>query len=276
MNYLATLLLLLSPALYAKPLQICYEDNEYSPALPKYSVDGIATYGIHSQLAVKAFSLAQLEVEVFRLPWKRCLHETSIGNMDAAIGVGWTAERQQQLAFPLNTQHQPDASLCLLQTDYHIYTHQQSELKWDGEKLHQLKFGLSAPQGFVVEQKLRQLNVLSTLPSDIHSGLEMVLLHRLDGYVLAEFVADAQLKQHPKGKLIKKLQPPFYQQPLFLVFSPKLAQSQPQLVQSVWQQIPRARYLLSGAGAGIISTQAQTQSQRPPAELGSACRQQLL
>lgn len=245
MNYLAVLLMFFSTALNANPLQICYEDNEHSPALSKNSVDGNITYGIHSQLAAKAFSLAQIEVELFRFPWKRCLHETQIGKMDAAIGVGWTFDRQQQLVFPLDKQQKPDARLCLLQVDYHLYTHQQSELSWDGEKLHQLKYGLSAPQGFVVEQKLRQLNALSTLPSDIHSVLEMVLNHRLDGYVLAEFVADAQLKQHAKGNLIKKLQPPFYQQPLFLVFSPKLAQSQPQLVQKVWQQIPQARKMLS-------------------------------
>lgn len=270
MNYLSALLLFLSPALYANPLQICYEDKEHSPALTKNSVNGIATYGIHSQLAAKAFSLAQVEVVLFRLPWKRCLHETSIGKMDAAIGVGWTFERQQQLVFPLNKQQKPDERLCLLQVDYHLYTHQQSELSWDGEKLHQLKFGLSAPQGFVVEQKLQQLKALSTLPSDIHSVLEMVLNQRLDGYVLADFVADAQLKQHPKGKLIKKLQPPFYQQPLFLAFSPKLAQNQPQLVQSVWQQIPRARQLLSGPESVTAHTQA------PQEELMSACRQQLL
>lgn len=245
MNYLAVLLLVFSTALYAKPLQICFEDNNHSPALTKHLVDGIATYGIHSQLAAKAFSLAQVDVEIIRLPWRRCLHETSTGQMDAAIGVGWTIDRQQQLAFPLDGQQKPDAGYCLIQVDYHLYIHQQSELRWDGEKLHQLKFGLAAPKGFVVEQKLRQLNALSTLPSDINSGLEMVLKQRLDGYVLAEFVAKEQLQQHPGRQQIKKLQPPFYQQPLFLVFSPKLAKQQPQLVQKVWQQIPQARQMLS-------------------------------
>ena len=247
MNYLAAILLLISSAIDAKPLQVCYEDNEHSPALPKHSVEGIATYGIHSQLATKAFLLAQVEVELSRLPWKRCLHDTSLGKMDAAIGVGWTLERQQQLAFPLDKHQEPDARFSLLQVDYHLYTHQQSELSWDGKNLHQLKFGLSAPQGFVVEQKLRQLKALSTLPSDIHSVLEMVLNHRLDGYVLADFVAQAQLQHHPQAHLIKKLQPPFYQQQLFLVFSPQLAKTQPQLLQRVWQQIPAARLALKTA-----------------------------
>lgn len=245
MNYLAVLILLFSTALAANPLKICYEDNEHSPALSKESVDGNITYGLHSQLAARAFSLAQVEIALIRLPWKRCLHETSTGQMDAAIGVGWTFGRQQQLAFPLDKQHKPDANFCLLQVNYHLYTHQQSELRWDGEKLHQLKFGVSAPKGFVVEQKLQQLNALSTLPSDVNSGLELVLKQRLDGYVLAEFVAEAQLQQHPERQQIKKLQPPFYQQPLFLVFSPTLAKQQPQLVQKVWQQIPQARQMLS-------------------------------
>lgn len=245
MNYLAVVVMLLSWAVTAAPLHVCYENNEHSPALPKHWVDGVATYGIHSQLAAKAFSLAQVDIELIRLPWKRCLHETSIGQMDAAIGVGWTFDRQQQLAFPLNEQQKPDANFCLVQVNYHLYTHQQSELGWDGEKLHQLKFGVAAPKGFVVEQKLQQLNALSTLPSDVNSGLELVLKQRLDGYVLAEFVAEAQLQQHPERQQIKKLQPPFYQQPLFLVFSPTLAKQQPQLVQKVWQQIPQARQMLS-------------------------------
>ncbi len=231
--------------LVAAPLQICYEDHEHSPALPKQMVEGVAAYGGHSQVAAQAFVLAGVPVELHRMPWKRCLHEAGIGNMDGVIGVGWTAERQQQLVFPLDAQQQPNSSLSLMSVDYHLYTHKHSSLRWDGTELSGIKFGLSAPQGFVVEQKLKQLNALSTLASGLNAGLEMVLNNRLDGYVLAEFVADAQLKQHPKAALIKKLQPPFYQQPLFLVFSSKLAQSQPQLLQQIWQQIPAARQMLS-------------------------------
>ncbi|HCU67604.1 MAG TPA: hypothetical protein DF774_17780 [Rheinheimera sp.] len=234
-------LLLFSMPLLAAPLQICYEDNEHSPALPKQMVQGVAAYGTHSQTATLAFALAGVAVELHRIPWKRCLHEASIGKMDGVIGIGWTAERQQLLAFPLNALQQADASLSLMQVDYHIYTHQQQPLSWDGNRLSGVKFGLSAPQGFVVEQKLKQLNALSTLPSGLNAGLELVLNRRLDGYVLAEFVADAQLKQHPKAALIKKLQPPFYQQPLFLVFSLQFAKQQPEVMQKVWLQIPNAR-----------------------------------
>lgn len=256
-------LLLFSMPLWAAPLQICYEDNEHSPALPRQMVDGIAAYGAHSQIATLAFNLAGVAIELHRMPWKRCLHEATIGKMDAVIGIGWTAQRQQQLAFPLDAQQQPDASLSLMQVDYHIYTHQQQPLFWDGSRLSGLKFGLSAPQGFVVEQKLKQLNALSTLPSGLNAGLELVLNRRLDGYVLAEFVADAQLKQHPKAALIKKLQPPFYQQPLFLAFSRQLAQQQPDVIQQVWLQIPKARDTIAKEAEPLSKPPAQLPAHQP-------------
>lgn len=103
---------------------------------------------------------------------------------------------------------------------------------------------MNASKGFIVAQMLQQLGAYRRIDADIDNALQLTLNHRLDGYVHTETVADAQIAQHPQGQLIKKHQPVFFSQPLYLVFSQQAMRRQGALLQQIWQQLPVSRSIV--------------------------------
>lgn len=234
-------LLLSSTPLAATELKLCYEAASQSPNLPLYQVGTVQVAGLHAALTVAALQQQQVQYQLQRMPWLRCLKAVSAGQLDAAIGVGWTAERAAQVQFPLDTKGQPDEQKALLTLNYHIYTKVDSPLRWDGQQLQQLRYGIAAPKGFITANKLAALGALAQTDAEIDAGLLLTLQQRIDGFVLAEGTMDPQLQQHKQRHLIKKLQPAFFRQSLYLVFSQRSYDQHSALIQQLWQQLPQLK-----------------------------------
>lgn len=234
-------LLLCCTPLAATELRLCYEAASQSPNLPLYQVGALQVAGLHASLTVAALQQQQVQFQLQRMPWLRCLKAVSTGQLDGAIGVGWTAERATQLQFPLDAKGQPDAQKALFTLNYHIYTKIDSPLSWDGQQLQQLRYGIAAPKGFITADKLAALGALAQTDAEIDAGLLLTLQQRIDGFVLAEGTMDPQLQQHKQRHLIKKLQPPFFRQSLYLVFSQRSYDQHSVLIQQLWQQLPQLK-----------------------------------
>ncbi len=234
-------LLLCCTPLAATELRLCYEAASQSPNLPLYQVGALQVAGLHAALTVAALQQQQVQFQLQRMPWLRCLKAVSTGQLDAAIGVGWTAERATQVQFPLDAKGQPDEQKALFTLNYHIYTRIDSPLSWDGQQLQQLRYGIAAPKGFITADKLAALGALAQTDAEIDAGLLLTLQQRIDGFVLAEGTMDPQLQQHKQRHLIKKLQPPFFRQSLYLVFSQRSYDQHSALIQQLWQQLPQLK-----------------------------------
>lgn len=240
----ASLLLLCSNMAHAqRPLQLCYESFDETPNLPQLQIGNERIAGFHAAVVAHALQQQQLPYQLHRLPWRRCLAEASRGQMDGAIGVGWTAERAENFYFPLQ-QQQPDTEKRLTFVNYYIYALTDSALNWDGAKITGTHYGLAAPKGYVAEHKLKQLGVLQPLDSSIGSGLALVLNNRLDGYVLPGSVAEAQLTEHPQAHKIRKIEPAFLRQDLFLAISKRSSKLDEPSREQLWQQIAVSRVTL--------------------------------
>ena len=234
-------LLLLSSAVTAQPLRLCHD----SAVNPKYeqsvTIGDNTVTGLHTVLTLHVLTKLGISFQLQSMPWIRCLHAVVKGDVDGAIGVGWTAERSQEMHFPLLPNGEPDPALALFFVNYFVYSHAQGNLQWDGQKFHQVKFGIAAPKGFVVAQMLQQLGVFNPLQVEIDAAIKLTVNQRIDGFVQSRTVAEGQLAQSKDAKLIKRLEPVFFRQPLYLTFSKQAMQRDPTLLTTIWQTIPEVR-----------------------------------
>lgn len=152
--------------------------------------------------------------------------------------MGWTAERSEKYIFPPLSSTQ--APFKLSSINYPVYVYSASKLNWNGTAFSNVKFGIAAPKGYIVEKLLREMNVLLDTDVGIEAGFSLLLNHRLDGLVLTESVGDKLLAQQQPGT-IKKLEPYFYSQPVFVVFSQKQQVLSNTEMLQVWQGIAQSR-----------------------------------
>jgi len=237
---LLALLLLCRPVFAHSPLLLCYELQEKSTVETSLGVGLEQIFEFQAKIVADALQSLAVPYQLQRLPWRRCLAAVSRGELDGVIGVGWTAERDQAYHFP-RSELEPDPTKRLLHLSYSIYTRYDSPLQWDGQQLTGIAHGLAAPKGYVAEQRLQQLGVWRELDATLDSGIDLVLKHRLDGYVLPDEVAATQLKGHPEADKIRKLEPRFMAQPLFLAFSRQSSKLNDERRAKLWQQIELSR-----------------------------------
>lgn len=224
----------------AHTLNFCYESADETPHLHKLQIGDSIVEGFHAAVTADALQQLALPYTLHRLPWRRCLAEAERGQMDGAIGVGWTAQRTQQFHFPWHD-GQTDSDKRLTYVNYYIYTHRASTLQWDGETLTGMINGLAAPRGYIVENKLAQLNALRPLDAGAAEALALVLNQRLDGYVMPAQMAELHLSGHPLAAQLRKLEPVFLRQDLFLAISKSSNKLDDDTRARLWQQIAESR-----------------------------------
>lgn len=197
--------------------------------------------------AVVAHALHQLDIKFFlsRLPWKRCVSGVMNGVYDGVVGIGWSQERSQKLSFPMADEHTIDESFRLYFVRYPIYVQSEHPLVWDGVKFENIKRGLVAPKGYLVEEKLKHLNALQQTDAGVDVGISLLRNGRVDGVVLSEEVGDRMILEE-KAQDIRKLDVIFYQQPIFLAFSHRQRKLTADDLQRVWMQLPRSRVEIMG------------------------------
>lgn len=236
-----SLLSLLPLVATAKPLKLCHDaavDPKYEQSV---TIGAYTVTGLHNVMTLKILTKLGIEFQLHSMPWLRCLHAVTKGDVDGAIGVGWNAERSHSMHFPLQLNGEPDPAQALFSVNYFVYSHTDGELQWDGQKFHQVKFGIAAPKGFIVAQMLQQLGVYNPLEAEINAAIMLTVNRRIDGFVQSRTVAEGQIAQSKDAKLIKRLEPVFFRQPLYLVFSKQAMQQNPVPLTHIWQTIPEFR-----------------------------------
>lgn len=236
--------LMLCLGLLQLPLQaddtFCYDIPGVINELQPKVVAGQHIYG-EDTVRVAGWLAQQIPNATFlHLPWQRCLSQVREGRIDGLFWIGWTAERAQWFQFPLRD-GQPDPSLALEELPYHIYVHKDSKLQWDGQRFAGLQYGMLTSKGYLVEQRLRELNALSPLDLDISHAVDLVVNHRIDGYVIAPGITEQQFQQHPEFAKIRRLEPPLLNLPLYFAFSKKFCQDNAARCQQLWRHLAQRR-----------------------------------
>lgn len=221
-------------------LRLCQESEAEDPDLPQHTISGGIYYGEYAAIVAKALISLQYQFTIDRLPWRRCKAQVEIGVYDGAIGMGWNDERSAKYVFPEAGNGAPNAYFRIRNVNYPIYVHASSELGWDGTQFSHVRLGITAPKGYLVEHKLKELNVLLKTDVGVSSWLSLLKNKRVDGVVIVESIGDSMVREDGQND-IRKLDTLFYQQPVFLVFSLKQQKLSSEQMRDVWQSIANVR-----------------------------------
>ncbi len=222
------------------PLKLCQESASEDPDLPLHVMEGRSYYGDHTAIVAQALIQLKAEFTIERLPWKRCVSLVEKGVYDGAIGMGWNMERSQRFAFPAGENNSDTAPFRISNINYSIYTNVHSQLTWDGIHFQHVSLGITAPKGYLVEEQLKAMKLLLETDVGGESWITLLKRKRVDGVVLTEAIGDQMMETQGNGE-IKKLVPPFYHQPVFLVFSLQQRKLNADEMNSIWSKVAEIR-----------------------------------
>ena len=238
--YLISLFILLTPNAFATPFNICYESPHFFP----YDHSGSKNQEL--SVVIKTINESSknsgLEVKYIRASWARCLEDIKSNKVDALLTSLWTKQRDEIAVFPKTKEGKPDRDLYLLKAHYKIFTHVDSKLTWDGDKLSNLAEGIGAPDSYIASKKLLEMKALKT--TDIilvDQAYDLITKRRLDGYVVLQEVGDIILKDYPKKELIKKLEKDFLTDYLYIPVSKGFNKNHPEITKTFFQELSKSR-----------------------------------
>lgn len=246
---LATATALLTSAAQANPpavLRICYENQDLMPFFAAVADHGQPGHGLLLELIQSAAQQADLHIEFQRQPWKRCILQLEQGQSDGIFAVIWQADRDSWGQFPgrdAQTNAPVQRSYRLWQVDYPIISRNGGPLAWNGTQFSGLKNGLSAPLGYIANQRLESLGALAKFSYKVEVALKMVAVDRLDGYVLERQTARTYLRKLGLQTQLGFLPEPLLKADWYLPLSHQFYRDHPELAQRFWQALSDQREL---------------------------------
>ena len=218
-------------------LRFCYEDK---PLLPFYSGHGLVPAdppGAAIEHLRAAAEASNLQLELIRQPWLRCLQQLEDNSIDALVAE-YSADREHYMQMPRTASGEADPrfamssfSLCLA---YHPQSALPDKLANGGE------FTIARPLGYrPIPLPAKSVQVHA---DSINHALDLVSSGRVDATtVLCQFndqpVQPAELQQRPVL---------FHPQPVhrsvgYLMLSNAFFKAQPDVAQNLWRQVANTR-----------------------------------
>lgn len=230
MKYLALVLLIISAISTARPIVLCAEKTDHPP----YS-------GIFNEFINIINLQTELQIEVVRRPWKRCLRDVEQGVFDGTLAVIYTEERDKLFAYPKTAAGKLDAAKAIWHASYPVFVHKDSTLRWNGDNFNQQEIIVAAPLGYLVSEKLQEIKGLNILNIEPVKGLNLLAMRRLDGYVVEQSVADKVIQRYKLRFALTTLTPLFLTRNWYLVFSNDFVRASPQTAARFWELLAQIR-----------------------------------
>ncbi len=208
----------------------CYEKKDFMPYISEVNHDGLLL-----DILKDTFKELPLSITFIRRPWKRCIELLKKNQIDAIFPALWTKKRENWASFPKNTQN------YLWDSKYFVFTHINSKIKFENGKFHNLKFGIDAPPGYVAYKKLKSLNVLTKFNNAPKKAFQLLLLKRIDGYVIEENIGKYIASKNNANDKVKMLKEVFHSGKWFMPISKSYFEKNKELSQRIWRTIAKMR-----------------------------------
>lgn len=182
-----------------------------------------------------------LDLEIVRLPWKRCLSDLKHDRVDGIFPASFKPERLSLGLYPTKN-GKIDPSRKSRDSAYFLYTMMDSPLGWDGRSFVNLNLmerqTIGVPLGWSIASDLRRLGVdllEKPRPLDLLAILEK---GGIAGVVCLDTVMDAYIAQSPnRFRKLRKVVPPVVEKAYFLMLSHAFVSEHPDLSQKIWDTI---------------------------------------
>lgn len=225
-------LLLLAPAVAARPFTVCVLEQEFVAR----AADEDAGSG--QALVRKAVASLGDTVVFSGAPWRRCIAGVRGGQFDAVLGAAATPSFLSFMRFPMKN-GAADPGAALASTAHVVLRRSGGPAGWDGQRFVQLDGPVYYPSGSaIVGAKLAQLAVAGNDSTKTAQQLMRMLQHRrIALLVLRKSEAQALLADSEFSTGIEMLAQPFVVAYAYLGVSRALQESDPAYTAALWAHV---------------------------------------
>lgn len=224
--------------------------------------------GMAVDLTLRLLRQSGLSVELLRLPIRRLHEEVRAGRVDGWLGLSYTPERAEYLAYPLNG-GQPDSARRLLASQYALYRPLGGSAHWamqtgtiqagltpTGFIPHGLTppgltppgltpTGLTSgplgmPAGFALVQDMRGQGLAVEEFGDAAHMFRLLALNRLGAVLAKENAADRMIEALGMAPRIEKL-PGLMARDYFLAVNKRLYAERHDAIEALWDAMAQQR-----------------------------------
>lgn len=228
---------LLMQPVYAVTLKFCYQDQ---PLSPYYFGSGQqvptiwpgATIEHLQQLVAK---VPELQLELVRYPWNRCLKYLQAGSVDAVV-ANYSENREALGVFP-KRDSKPDQHKMFTRQDVCLVTDKTLAAKWNGRFFdidHKVTATRQTPRIKLSPEIEAKFNFVQA-SADANS-LQMLAQGRVQVVTqVCQIMEQKVVAKSFNPKSMVMLMPPVHQLHGYLVFSRQFYQQQPEIAEQLWQ-----------------------------------------
>lgn len=223
-------------------IRIAYEDKEQPPY---YMLNSTIIPRENPGVAVEIVSMLSqyipgLEIELVRMPWKRCTYSLGENAVDGIFNSSYVKERLGIGYYP-TINNKPDGPVDkerrLATIAYHFYSLKDNGFKWNGN-YNEIKQIVGAPSGYSIITDLKNKNINIEEAPDSKSNLLKILKGRISAAALQDVTADDIIRSDPKTfKKIVKHPQPIAEKEYYLMLSKAFVKEHPELAQKIWDTI---------------------------------------
>ena len=219
---------------------ICTEDSQWYPYTfqAKGKIEGSLVELTHRALANAGFAH-----RIVMMPWRRCLLDVKLGNMDGAIGASFSAERAEYMHYPSDAAaakfENRAAKWRLEYVEYVALSMKAEKFDYDGDLLA-LPQPVYLPQGFsLVEELIEEGVVVDTRNRRDLENVDRLLMRKNGSVVLVRPLANYAMGRETYANELSISDHPVVSKSVFLGFSKK-GQLTADQRESVWMQLELA------------------------------------
>ncbi|MTW13573.1 transporter substrate-binding domain-containing protein [Pseudoduganella eburnea] len=219
------------------PLRLCYEDVDQRPwSTPSGK-------GLNFELLKRVETLLNEHFTYTPKPWKRCLSELKLGQVDGVIGAADAVSRRAWSRIPQLPDGREDPSRAMFEDTALVFLRVGGNARWDGHELQVPGKAVVVQSGYLVAQQLREKSydphetvksAADALRMLAAGGFDAAILQGLEASKLAQ--EDARFK----GR-VQQAEQPFSTVNLHLMVARGAYERDPQRIEAIWQAIGSVR-----------------------------------
>jgi len=230
------------PKVHAMQLTFACENKQDFPTVMGNSKDVLETNpGMGIEAVWLLAKKLNIEIEIKRMPWKRCLSEMEKGNVDGVFTASFKEKRKQYGLYP-EKDGNVDPSRRFTSASYALYRLKGTNVNYDGNNFLNIKGKVGAPRGYSIADDLRKKGLtIDEGPSTEKDFIKMIK-GRLDAVAALEMTGDYYILSNDDfQKKIEKILPLIVEKPYYYMISHQFYNKNKDFAEKIWDTIAEIR-----------------------------------
>lgn len=223
-------------------LRLCVDDSAHAPWRIAESDGRVRNQGLEFDF-LRLLGERGWTLQTRVLPWKRCLADVRVGEVDGVMAIAYTPERGMFMRYPMRS-GEPDPERAVRRVRYVLVVARGTEVQWDG-----LQLKIPSGRRVGVQAGYSTAALVRELGFDVDEGarsashlLERLVAAQVQAVVLSQTELNAQLATQPGlRERVRVLDPSLPPRVHYLGLSALFERQRPALAEALWRDVAKVR-----------------------------------